>query len=41
MAITLMEFGAPVAHRFVPSSGSTAISTSASPSRPRPTRSPI
>ena len=41
---TAIAPGAPVAHRFVPSSGSTAMSTSARPScpcAPRPTFSPM
>ena len=36
-----MAFGEPVAHRLVPSSGSTAMSTSGSSSRQVPTRSPM
>src|SRR6266567_2670466 len=41
MAMTLMALAAPVAQRFVPSSGSTAISISRSPGWQRPTRSPM
>jgi len=37
----IMAFAAPVAQRFVPSRGSTAISTSGAPGGARPTRSPM
>src|SRR5881628_2085418 len=40
-ASTVIALGAPVAQRFVPSSGSTAMSTSRSSARPRPTFSPM